>query len=65
MNCYAITLLHPVDSNRTSNFNFGVKAFTEDEALTKIRQAILPEDKDVLFCKYSKLCTKNCANCII
>jgi hypothetical protein len=25
----------------------------------------VPEDKDVLYCKYSKLCTKNCASCII
>jgi hypothetical protein len=65
MNCYSVTLSHSIDGNKTSKFNFGVKAFTEDEAIKKIRRAVVPGDKDILFCKYSDKCTKNCENCII
>jgi hypothetical protein len=65
MNCYSVTLSHSIDRDKTLNFNFGVKAFSEDEAIKKIKRAIMPEDRDVLFCKYSSKCDKNCMNCII
>lgn len=65
MNCYEVTISRPVEKDKTSSFNFAVKAFTEEEAINKIRRAILPEKKDLLFCKYSDRCTSNCDNCII
>jgi hypothetical protein len=65
MNCYEVTLSHPSESNITSRFNFAVKAFNEEEAISKIKRAILPEKKDRIFCKYSKKCVSNCNNCIM
>lgn len=65
MNCYEVTLSHQSERDTTSNFNFAVKAFNAEEAINKIKRAVLPEKKDRIYCKYSKKCVANCNNCII